>query len=325
VDGVGATRSGGYPSYIGPYGGSSLRAIAHVRVNKVLFSGTKVSGVELVFVNSSGKAISSTCQVSTQNVVVSSGVFGTPKLLKLSGVGPASELTSLGIPVVVDLATVGEDLSTQYGMSVSTLGTAQTPVTGANWRAPGFLFYNVEDDPLAPNNFNLNVDIFPQPGSEIVEAIFGAAMCYGDARGVVNLSSANPDDEPAVTFNFLTTARDRLVTAIMLNQTLALVEKMQLQLVTNPCATGDCSTVLQQLNTYLSAGFGKPVSHWAGSAGIGRVLDPFTMGVYGTTGLYVLDSSVMPAAPGSNTQYTTYAVAERGVELVIANIEDRGY
>jgi choline dehydrogenase-like flavoprotein len=51
-------------------------------------------------------------------VIISAGTFNTPQLLKLSGIGPADELRSLGIPVVVDLPGVGENLQDRYENSI---------------------------------------------------------------------------------------------------------------------------------------------------------------------------------------------------------------
>ncbi|KAF9693745.1 hypothetical protein EKO04_008264 [Ascochyta lentis] len=53
-----------------------------------------------------------------KEVIVAGGTFNTPQLLKLSGIGPAEELRSLGIPVVVDLPGVGENLQDRYENSV---------------------------------------------------------------------------------------------------------------------------------------------------------------------------------------------------------------
>lgn len=46
-----------------------------------------------------------------REVVLSSGAVGSPQLLLRSGVGPAGELASLGIPVVKDLPATGKNLS----------------------------------------------------------------------------------------------------------------------------------------------------------------------------------------------------------------------
>lgn len=51
-------------------------------------------------------------------VILSAGAFNTPQLLKLSGIGPKAELESLGLPVVVDLPGVGENLQDRYEVGV---------------------------------------------------------------------------------------------------------------------------------------------------------------------------------------------------------------
>jgi len=320
-NGFGGTRSSSYSSYIETYHGSNLHSISSVRVNKILFSGTQVTGVQLVFLNTTtGNAISSTCTVATKNVVVSGGAFGTPKLLKLSGIGPRAELESFDIPVVVDSPAVGTGLDNQFAVGVNTVPPNDIP----KWQAPGFLFYNVEDDPTGPNNMNVQLDVLnvAPPASEFIGST-GAALCYGESRGTVYLTSADPDDEVAVTFNFLATEHDVYVQAKVLAQTLKLIALLNQTLLSDPCADADCSTELNQLNVYLAAGAGAPSGHWVGTAGLGRVLNPHTTGVYGTTGLYVLDASALPAAPGCNTQLSTYALAEFGITLALGDIESR--
>ncbi|KAI0478210.1 hypothetical protein F4859DRAFT_478984 [Xylaria cf. heliscus] len=55
---------------------------------------------------------------ASREVIISGGTYNTPQLLKLSGVGPASELESFGIPVVVDLPGVGANMQDRYENSV---------------------------------------------------------------------------------------------------------------------------------------------------------------------------------------------------------------
>jgi choline dehydrogenase len=54
-----------------------------------------------------------------REVILSAGVYNTPQLLKLSGIGPASELKALGINVVVDLPGVGQNLQDRYEITVN--------------------------------------------------------------------------------------------------------------------------------------------------------------------------------------------------------------
>lgn len=55
---------------------------------------------------------------ATSEVIISAGAFNSPQLLKLSGIGPSSELTKFGIPVVVDLPGVGSNLQDRYEATI---------------------------------------------------------------------------------------------------------------------------------------------------------------------------------------------------------------
>jgi choline dehydrogenase len=55
---------------------------------------------------------------ATREVILAAGAFNTPQLLKLSGIGPKAELTSLQIPVLVNLAGVGANLQDRYEVTV---------------------------------------------------------------------------------------------------------------------------------------------------------------------------------------------------------------
>ena len=74
----------------------NLTIRANVRVRRILFDGVKAVGAE---VESGGDVF----QVEADQIVLCAGAIASPQLLLLSGVGPAEELRSLGIPVVKDL------------------------------------------------------------------------------------------------------------------------------------------------------------------------------------------------------------------------------
>jgi choline dehydrogenase len=100
---------------------------------RVLFEGTRAVGVEYIdrehVYRADPAAEQETPDPSTLpraqvrvgpkgEVVVAGGAFNTPQLLKLSGVGPRGELEKFGIPVVVDLPGVGENLQDRYEVGV---------------------------------------------------------------------------------------------------------------------------------------------------------------------------------------------------------------
>ncbi|KXT10920.1 hypothetical protein AC579_3478 [Pseudocercospora musae] len=63
---------------------------------------------------------------ATREVIISAGAFNTPQLLKLSGIGPESELTQHGIPTKLNLQGVGKNLQDRYEVAVA--GRAPTEI-----------------------------------------------------------------------------------------------------------------------------------------------------------------------------------------------------
>lgn len=80
--------------------------IPNTLVSKVSFTGTTASGVQFID-RASGNFSTATAK---KEVIVAAGAVHSPQVLQLSGIGPRALLTSLGIPVLVDLPGVGANL-----------------------------------------------------------------------------------------------------------------------------------------------------------------------------------------------------------------------
>jgi choline dehydrogenase-like flavoprotein len=100
-------------------------------VTRIIFEGTKAVGVEYIdqshVYHADPEAAATNpdpaklprAQVRVRReVIIAGGAFNTPQLLKLSGVGPRAELEKFGIPVVVELPGVGENLQDRYEIGV---------------------------------------------------------------------------------------------------------------------------------------------------------------------------------------------------------------
>lgn len=70
---------------------------------------------------STGAAGTRNSALASKEVILAGGAFNTPQLLKLSGIGPAEELKSFGIPVVVDLPGVGTNMQDRYEVPVNVI------------------------------------------------------------------------------------------------------------------------------------------------------------------------------------------------------------
>ena len=112
----GNERRSGYVSFLRPrlpQANLSLRTSTLVR--RVLFEGRRAVGVEL---EEAGRITVE----RGREIVLSAGALETPKLLKVSGVGPGPELLRYGIPVVADLPAVGANLHDHPNVQVFFLG-----------------------------------------------------------------------------------------------------------------------------------------------------------------------------------------------------------
>ncbi|KAJ5224042.1 CAZyme family AA3 [Penicillium chermesinum] len=86
---------------------------AHAK-NLIIDAADKTcKGVTVILPSNSGQELN---LFAEREVIVSEGVFETPKLLMLSGIGPAAELKKHGIPVIVDSPHVGQHLLDHPGV-----------------------------------------------------------------------------------------------------------------------------------------------------------------------------------------------------------------
>lgn len=197
-------------------------------VTKVIFEGTRAVGVEVI--------IKGTKQViHSQEVVLCGGAINTPQILQLSGVGKASELEALGIPVVKDLPGVGANL--QDHLEVYVQYSCKKPVSMQPmlkfWRRPfiGAQWLFLRKGPGATNHFeaggfarsnstvnypNLMFHFLPlairydgtAPSSGHGYQVHVGPM-YSDARGTIKIKSKDPFEKPALRFNYLSTQQDK--------------------------------------------------------------------------------------------------------------------
>jgi choline dehydrogenase-like flavoprotein len=88
---------------------ANLKIVVNAPVARVLFDGKRAVGVETI----DGQRFT-----ARKEVILSAGALNTPHILKLSGVGPAAELSTHGIPLVLDAPLVGANLQDHCFASV---------------------------------------------------------------------------------------------------------------------------------------------------------------------------------------------------------------
>lgn len=100
-----------YHTYLRPtFGRANLDILYGTRVHRVQFDKQLRATAVVVAADDATSERDALTIYSTREIIISSGAYGTPHLLKLSGIGPRTELDRFRIPVVVDLPSVGANL-----------------------------------------------------------------------------------------------------------------------------------------------------------------------------------------------------------------------
>jgi choline dehydrogenase len=221
----------------------------------VLFDGARAVGVEYLRGEHLYRADPRADQAVTapeprrlrvkKEVILSAGAFNSPQLLKLSGIGPRDELTRLGIPVLVDLPGVGQNLQDRYEVGVVTEVKSDFPILhGCSFAPPspgeqpdpclvewqagqgvyttngvvsGIIKRSQTDRPL-PDLFIFGLPgcfqgYYPKYSAEIEAkrnyftwAILKAHT--NNSAGTVTLRSADPRDVPEINFHYFDEGND---------------------------------------------------------------------------------------------------------------------
>ena len=160
-----------------------------------------------------------------REVIVSAGAIESPKLLMLSGIGPAAQLAALGIEVRIDLPGVGQNLHDHLAASVSYRATKDVPPPN-NTGLEGALFCrsvpSLEHYDLQFSFIHIPTD----PPAGLVEGsgftFFGGAL-PSDSRGSLTLTSTDPTAHPRIDPRYLTEEADveRLIAAVEIGRDLA--------------------------------------------------------------------------------------------------------
>ena len=283
-------------------------------------------------------------------VVVSGGVYGSPQLLLLSGIGPGAHLREHGIAVQHDLASVGANLHDHFNSYVafraSKTGTLNDLATSPVQKLTAGIKYMlgrsgplagistlagilVRSDPRFDRpDLQLNVflwsiktrdrtGIYPHdwPGFSI-----SPVHLRPEGRGKVSLKSPDPLSPPKIEFKFLDTAYD--VDAMLYGMRMArkiaeqpalkplIVEEVQ----PGPATTSDEALIEDIRNRGVSNLH--PVGTCRMGTGPDAVVDP-RLRVRGLKGLRVADASIMPQVVGGNTNAPSIMIGEKCAAMTL--------
>ena len=323
----------------------NLTVRTYAQATQVLFEGKRAVGVSYCDPRHPNAHRSVRAD---REVIISSGAINTPKLLQLSGLGPAAFLNEMGIPVVHDLPGVGENLSDHYSVRVvARVKNSQTMnemVKGLSLlgQISRWLLKKPSIMALSPSLVHYFWKSLPDLDLPDLQGVFTPAsykegyvgllddfpgMTAGvwqhrpESRGQVRVSSSDPFAAPTINANYLNHPNDQatLIRGIRLARRLlqsqALAPYYDSETLPGPMCDSD-SELLDFARRY-----GVSSYHVNGTARMGPESDPHAvvdaqLRVRGVQNLRVADSSVMPAMPSANICAATMMIGNKAADLI---------
>jgi choline dehydrogenase len=337
-----------------------LRPIQHGRDNFELWTHARVT--RLAFARDDDGALrcvgarvatgAGVCDVrARREVVLAAGAIGTPHLLQLSGVGPAALLQQHGVPVLHELPGVGDNLQDhlQIRAAFSVAGVKTLNTLASSWWGKlriGMEYAIRRSGPMsmAPSQLGaftrsdasrrypnleyhvqpLSLDAFGEP-LHTFDA-FTASVCNLNptSRGFVRLTSARPEDAPAIAPHYLSTPEDRLLAARSLRLTRHIVSQPALARYQPREFRPGIQFQSDEELARLSGDIATTIFHPVGTCKMGRADDANAvvnsrLCVRGVRSLRVADASVMPTITSGNTNSPVLMIAEKAAHWLCAD------
>jgi choline dehydrogenase-like flavoprotein len=324
-------------------GRANLIVRTDVTTTRIVIEKGRAIGVEVI---ENGRAVLIRAE---REVIVCAGAIGSPKLLMLSGVGPAAHLREHGIALVQDLPGVGQNL--QDHMDIDTIYELNGPHSydkykKLHWKLLAGLEYKMfGKGPVASNLVeggafwwgdaaeatpDLQFHFLPGAGIEKgIGSVPGGNGCTLNSyhlrprsRGSVTLRSADPQAAPIIDPNAFAEPYDldRAVDGVKICRDI-MAQSAFSRFIAREHIPGD---VLHSKADYqaFAREAARSAYHPVGTCRMGSderaVVDP-QLRVRHIDGLRVCDGSVMPRLISSNTNAAAIMIGEKGSDLVRGN------
>jgi choline dehydrogenase len=326
-------------AYLRPALGRPNVTLVRGEVARLRIEAGRVRGVVLA----DGREIA-----AAREVALAASAFNTPKILMLSGIGPAGHLAEHGIPVVADRPGVGGDL--QDHLEIYVQYAATRPVSLARYWNPlgkawvGLRWLLTGGGPGASNQFESAGFVRSRAGVRYPDVQFhflpiavrydgrSAAAGHGfqvhvgpmrsPSRGRVRLTAADPSAPPSIRFNYMSHPRDwedfraciRLAREIVAQP--AFDPYRGAEILPGAAAQSDAE-IDAAVRAHVESAY-----HPCGTARMGRrddpgaVVDPEAR-VIGVAGLRVADSAIFPRITNGNLNAPSIMVGERVADMIL--------
>jgi choline dehydrogenase len=320
----------------------NLRVETDAPAKKILFAGKRAQAV----IYRKGDVLHRVD--ARREIVLCGGTINSPKLLMLSGIGPAAQLAAHGIEIVAGLEGVGKNLQdhlyTNLTFRVTPESSLNQELRGIRKFAHGLQYVVQRRGILTMGTSQAGAFVRAMPGASRpdIQIMFRPVSWEFDPRGVlligrdpavtvshcplrpqsrgrIELRSADDRDPPRIFANYLDQMYDRQATVAgvryirRLLGTPPLADRVVAETIPGAQADSDEDILAFARRTAQS------MHHWAGTCRMGQdggaVVDE-ELRVHGVEGLRVADASVMPNIPSGNTNAPTIMVAEKAADMI---------
>ena len=291
-------------------------------VHRIVFEGNQATGVEL---ESGGERF----VVEGDEIILSAGAIGSPQILMLSGVGPASHLRGLGIPVISDKPGIGQNMRDHPGVWVTWRTKPEVDLDGLAPRMQLTLRYTAADSDLR-NDMKISMQSYATErvnrGGNRMEPLgirMTAGIYLAVGAGELRLASTDPTDQPVLEYHYLEEEFDRKRLRESVRICVGLGEHESFKdIIQERVDPSDADLATDEaLDTWMR----KEVTtsqHISCTCKMGPSSDPMAVvdqygKVHGLEGIRVVDASIMPDCIRANTNVTTMMIGERVSDFII--------
>lgn len=317
----------------------NLTVRSNQQVRRVILERTRAIGVEITK-NNEAETIR-----ARREVIVTSGAIGSPRLLLLSGIGPADHLRSVNIDVQHDLQGVGQNLQDHLDLCAlgecsgsfsydgiekphrSAIAALQYllfksgPVTSSLFETGAF-WYAEEKSRLPDLQFHFGQGSGIEKGIVTIDkggVTLNSAFVRPRSRGEVKLASNDPQAAPLIDPNYWSDPHDLEMSLNGLEISREILSQPAMKpFLSREALPGPDIKTRSELYEY-ACKMAKTQHHPVGTCRMGTGEDAVVdldLKVHGLNGLRVCDSSIMPAINSSNTNAATIMIGEKASDLI---------
>ncbi len=345
-------RSSTAEGYLQRQPNANLTLQTHALATRLLLEGRRAVGVEYLLGSETRQAYAD-CEV-----IVSAGPIKSPQLLELSGIGDAALLQKLGIPVAHHLPGVGENLSDHLQSRITFACTQSITLNeivanplrqawmGAKYLAtrrglmatPSCTVHALARTSATQTRPRVKIQLHHLSGKDRFEVAdpsngsgldthpgfsIGFFQLRPESRGYVHSRTADARQDPVIEPRYLDREEDRQAMLDALRLARRVMQQSAVApFVERETRPGISVTSDEEFLAYIKQS-GQTSFHPVGTCKMGSdgmaVVDS-TLKVHGMASLRVVDSSIMPTIPSSNTNAASIMVGEKAADLILSRL-----